>query len=271
MVFLHNGGTSHRTWEPLIERYAVDHDVIAPDMLGFGRSGHPRIDYSLDLYVEMLGALLGELDLGEVTLVGNRMGAATVLRPSQPHEGTLNPPYTGAGFALIQLANPLREYAGRCYLASDATWLREAGRLLLSSILPAHSSVGEAQRFGDDRRSFFEQGGGAGCLRAVHLIRGRLAPGSLAHKPCHRATSGYDEIRHFLKADEATIDEAPDLQNREQRASAGDIDNHDVCAPRIDSMSAVREGDDRSRERYVFDRGWAASLWLGERHCCTAP
>ncbi len=85
MVFLHNGGTSHRTWEPLIERYAPDYDVIAPDMLGFGRSGHPKIDYSLDLYVEMLGALLDELDLGKVTLVGNCMGAATVLRYAAQH------------------------------------------------------------------------------------------------------------------------------------------------------------------------------------------
>ena len=85
MVFLHNGGTSHRTWEPLIERYAADHDVVAPDMLGFGRSERPKIDYSLDLYVEMLGALLDELDLGKVTLIGNCMGAATVLRYAAQH------------------------------------------------------------------------------------------------------------------------------------------------------------------------------------------
>ena len=65
MIFLHNGGTSHRTWEPLVERYAADHDVIAPDMLGFGRSEHPKIEYSLDLYVDMLGALLDELGLGK--------------------------------------------------------------------------------------------------------------------------------------------------------------------------------------------------------------
>lgn len=85
MVFLHNGGTSHRTWEPLIERYAADHDVIAPDMLGFGRSEHPKIEYSLDLYVDMLGALLDELHLGKVTLVGNCMGSATVLRYAAQH------------------------------------------------------------------------------------------------------------------------------------------------------------------------------------------
>jgi pimeloyl-ACP methyl ester carboxylesterase len=85
MVFLHNGGTSHRTWEPLIERYAADHDVIAPDMLGFGRSEHPKIEYSLDLYVDMLGEFLDELGLGKVTLIGNCMGSATVLRYAAQH------------------------------------------------------------------------------------------------------------------------------------------------------------------------------------------
>lgn len=85
MVFLHNGGTSHRTWELLIERYAADHDVIAPDMLGFGRSAHPKIEYSLDLYVEMLDALMDELGLAKVTLLGNCMGSATVLRYAALH------------------------------------------------------------------------------------------------------------------------------------------------------------------------------------------
>lgn len=80
LVFLHNGGTSHRIWEPLLERYAPDHDVIAMDMLGFGRSARPDIGYSLDVYVAQLEALLDELELDKVTLVGNCMGSATALR-----------------------------------------------------------------------------------------------------------------------------------------------------------------------------------------------
>ncbi len=79
IVFLHNGGTSHRIWEPLLERYARDHDVVAMDMLGFGRSARPHVNYTLDLYVAQLAALLDELELDQVTLVGNCMGAATAL------------------------------------------------------------------------------------------------------------------------------------------------------------------------------------------------
>jgi pimeloyl-ACP methyl ester carboxylesterase len=85
MVFLHNGGTSHRIWEPLLERYASDHDVIAMDMLGFGASDRPQISYSLDLYVAQLHALLDELGSDKVTLVGNCMGSATAIRYATEH------------------------------------------------------------------------------------------------------------------------------------------------------------------------------------------
>lgn len=90
LVFLHNGGTSHRIWEPLLERYAPDHDVIAMDMLGFGRSARPDIGYSLDLYVAQLDALLDELKLDNVTLVGNCMGSATALRYATEHPERVN-------------------------------------------------------------------------------------------------------------------------------------------------------------------------------------
>jgi hypothetical protein len=69
-----------------------------------------------------------------------------------------------------------------------------------------------------------------------------------------------------MKADEASIYEASGARDCEQGASAGDIDNHNVRACRVDSMSAFREGDDRFRERDVFDRGVRASAWFGERH-----
>ncbi len=85
MVFLHNGGTSHRIWEPLLDRYAADHEVVAMDMLGFGESARPRIAYSLDLYVAQLCALLDELRLDDVTLIGHCMGAATALRFAREH------------------------------------------------------------------------------------------------------------------------------------------------------------------------------------------
>ncbi|WP_394835874.1 alpha/beta hydrolase [Pendulispora rubella] len=79
MVFLHNGGSSHRIWTSQIEHFSKTHDVLALDMLGFGSSAKPRTEYSVPLYVAVLRQFVHELDLERVTLVGNCMGSATAV------------------------------------------------------------------------------------------------------------------------------------------------------------------------------------------------
>ncbi|MCI0749264.1 MAG: alpha/beta fold hydrolase, partial [Nevskiales bacterium] len=79
LVFLHNGGTDHRIWDHQIAYFSKSHRVIAPDLLGSGESDKPRVDYTLPLYVEVVGTLVDTLNLAPVTLVGNCMGSAMSL------------------------------------------------------------------------------------------------------------------------------------------------------------------------------------------------
>jgi len=87
IVFLHNGGTSHAIWHPQLARFAPNHRIVAPDMLGFGASSKPRIEYRLPLYVELLERLVDELGLERFSIVGNCIGAATALRYASRHPG----------------------------------------------------------------------------------------------------------------------------------------------------------------------------------------
>lgn len=84
IVFLHNGGSTHRIWTPQLEHFAATHDVIGADLLGFGESrladGAPQ---SLDSHVDALDALIEQLGLDGVTVVGNCMGSATSLAYAQ--------------------------------------------------------------------------------------------------------------------------------------------------------------------------------------------
>ncbi len=82
---------------------------------------------------------------------------------------------------------------------------------------------------------------------------------------------GNDEICHFMEVYDAGIHEASGSRDREQGVSSGHIDNHNVGASRIDSMSAFCVGDDRSGKGDVVDRGRVVSPRLGERHYGAAP
>ena len=84
MLFLHNGADSH-LWDYQVKQFRKTHDVITPDLIGFGRSDKPDIPYTLDLYARFLEKCVDELRLAPVTLVGAGVGSAASLRYAYTH------------------------------------------------------------------------------------------------------------------------------------------------------------------------------------------
>jgi pimeloyl-ACP methyl ester carboxylesterase len=74
ILLIHGIGDSCDTWRPVIEQLAKDHTVIAPDLLGHGRSEKPRADYSIAAYANGMRDLLSVLDIDRVTVVGHSLG-----------------------------------------------------------------------------------------------------------------------------------------------------------------------------------------------------
>ncbi len=89
IVFLHNGGTSHAIWKEVIPRLADSHTCYALDLLGYGASSKSADDYSLETYVEILGAFIDHHQLAPVTLVGNCMGSAMSILYAQRNPGNV--------------------------------------------------------------------------------------------------------------------------------------------------------------------------------------
>jgi pimeloyl-ACP methyl ester carboxylesterase len=72
-LYLHGIPTSSEDWGPFLERSGG----IAPDLIGFGRSGKGgHLDYSLDGLASFVAALLEHLGIGRVSLVAHQWGAA---------------------------------------------------------------------------------------------------------------------------------------------------------------------------------------------------
>ncbi|HEY8546481.1 MAG TPA: alpha/beta hydrolase [Acidimicrobiales bacterium] len=75
LLFLHNGGASSTIWRHQTAALSATYRTVAVDLPGFGRSPRPAGGIDLRGQVELLGALVDDLDLAPVLLVGNCMGS----------------------------------------------------------------------------------------------------------------------------------------------------------------------------------------------------
>ena len=74
VLLIHGIGDSSDTWRPVLEALARHHTVIAPDLLGHGRSEKPRADYTIAGFANGMRDLLTLLDVDRVTVVGHSLG-----------------------------------------------------------------------------------------------------------------------------------------------------------------------------------------------------
>lgn len=81
LVLLHGLLGSERFWGAEYDQLATDHRVIAPDLLGFGRSPHPDHGYTADDHADAVAATLDGLGITTpAIIVGHSLGALIALR-----------------------------------------------------------------------------------------------------------------------------------------------------------------------------------------------
>ncbi len=82
VLLLHGKNFSGAYWEATITALtAAGHRVIVPDQIGFGKSSKPtNVQYSFHELVRHTTALLDQLDVGPVTVVGHSMGGMLASR-----------------------------------------------------------------------------------------------------------------------------------------------------------------------------------------------
>jgi 2-succinyl-6-hydroxy-2,4-cyclohexadiene-1-carboxylate synthase len=81
VLVLHGFTGSARTWDPLTDALRAQHRVIAPDLLGHGRSDVPADPsrYALEAQADDLAGLLTTLEVAPADVIGYSMGARLAL------------------------------------------------------------------------------------------------------------------------------------------------------------------------------------------------
>jgi pimeloyl-ACP methyl ester carboxylesterase len=80
VVLVHGLALSSTTWRYVMPTLAERFTVVAPDLLGHGKSGKPRGDYSLGAYASGIRDLLVALDIERATFVGHSLGGGIAMQ-----------------------------------------------------------------------------------------------------------------------------------------------------------------------------------------------
>jgi pimeloyl-ACP methyl ester carboxylesterase len=81
VVLIHGWPLSGESWKKQVPAFeAAGYRVVTYDRRGFGRSDKPLTGYDYDTFASDLDAVLTELDLRDVTLVGFSMGGGEIAR-----------------------------------------------------------------------------------------------------------------------------------------------------------------------------------------------
>ncbi len=119
ILLIHGITSSSRTWKRVMPRLAETHTVIAPDLLGHGRSAKPQGDYSLGAYASGIRDLLVALEIPRATVVGHSLG----------------------GGVAMQFAYQFPERIGRMVLIDSGGIGREVNPILRAAALPGAELV----------------------------------------------------------------------------------------------------------------------------------
>src|SRR6187200_248559 len=119
IILLHGITSTAEAWRKVMPRLAERYTVIAPDLIGHGRSAKPRGDYSLGAYAAGVRDLIAVLGYERGTVVGHSFG----------------------GGIAMQFSYLFPEYVERMALVASGGLGREVHPLLRAAVLPGSEWV----------------------------------------------------------------------------------------------------------------------------------
>ncbi len=82
LVFLHGfgGGSSAYEWSKVYPAFAGEYRILAPDLIGWGRSAHPPRNYQIEDYITTIIEFLEATCTGATTVIASSLVAAITIR-----------------------------------------------------------------------------------------------------------------------------------------------------------------------------------------------
>ncbi len=74
IVLLHGLGASAERWEFVIPEFSDHYKIIVPDLIGFGQSDKPLVDYTSEFFSNFIYDFLQKLGITKTNIIGSSLG-----------------------------------------------------------------------------------------------------------------------------------------------------------------------------------------------------
>jgi pimeloyl-ACP methyl ester carboxylesterase len=87
LVFLHGfgGGSSSYEWSKVYPAFTAEYRILAPDLIGWGKSEHPARNYTIEDYLTNIRQFLAQTCTEPVTVIASSLTAALTIRVAIAH------------------------------------------------------------------------------------------------------------------------------------------------------------------------------------------
>ncbi|OIP71560.1 MAG: alpha/beta hydrolase [Oscillatoriales cyanobacterium CG2_30_44_21] len=147
LVFLHGfgGGSSAYEWSKVYPAFAADYQVLAPDLIGWGRSDHPVRSYKVEDYIDTIIEFMEQTCSVPTTVIASSLTAAFTIRAAIDHPELFKS-------LIVTTASGLSEFGQDYRRSGFAQFAQAVNTPILNQLL---YGTGVANSFGI--RSFLEQ------------------------------------------------------------------------------------------------------------------
>ena len=83
LVFVHGWSCDQSYWDAQVPHFAQQHQVVTIDLAGHGESGLDRDTWTMAAFGEDVLAVVKELDLDQVVLIGHSMGGSVIIEAAR--------------------------------------------------------------------------------------------------------------------------------------------------------------------------------------------
>ena len=85
LLLLHGLGASAERWEFVIPLFSEKYRVIVPDLIGFGHSEKPSVDYTTDYFTDFMYKFVSKLNIKNFHIIGSSLGGQIAAEFTSKH------------------------------------------------------------------------------------------------------------------------------------------------------------------------------------------